>query len=91
MIDLKSMLEHEKAQDVILFLSGRKPEGISHPQLDGYYSMYGSHLISNVELIYLVKKMCENGLISSNGKGGYRKGSNWELPKFASEKKYGIK
>ncbi|CAI0867011.1 Uncharacterised protein [Serratia entomophila] len=53
--------------------------------------MYGSHLISNVELIYLVKKMCENGLISSNGKGGYRKGSNWELPKFASEKKYGIK
>lgn len=90
MIDFKQLIEKEKVQDVILFLAGRKAEGISHPQLDRNYVMYGHQLISNIELISLVKKMREEGLITSNDKGGYKKGPNWKEPKFVTEKKYGI-
>lgn len=90
MIDFKSMFENEKVQEIILFLSGRKKSGISHPQLDGYCTKYGSKRISNIELISLVKGMRENGEISSNGKGGYKKGPNWKKPQFVTEKKYGI-
>ncbi|CAI1856984.1 hypothetical protein [Serratia proteamaculans] len=86
MIDFKSMLDTEKVADVILFLSGRRDNGISHPQLDGYCT---SH-ISNIELIALVKSMREDGLIISNAKGGYKKGPNWKAPVFVTEKKYGI-
>ncbi|QCT20593.1 hypothetical protein FEM41_13555 [Jejubacter calystegiae] len=91
MIDFKPMFENEQIRDIILFLSGRKGNGISHPQLDGYCTMYGTQRISNIELISLVKNMREKGDISSNGKGGYKKGPNWKEPKFVTEKKYGIR
>lgn len=91
MVDFKPMFENEKIQDIVLFLSGRLDDGVSHPQLDGYCTTYGNNLISNIELIYLVKNLREKGYISSNGKGGYKKGPNWKEPKFMTEKKYGIK
>lgn len=52
--------------------------------------MHGNKRISNIELISIVKKMRENGDISFNGKGGYKKGPNWKEPRFVTEKKYGI-
>jgi len=38
----------------------------------------------------LVRKMQSEDAISYNGKGGYKKGPNWRIPKFVTEKKYGI-
>lgn len=90
MINFKPMFENEKIQEIILFLSGRKDNGISHPQLDGYCTTYGNNRISNIELISLVKDMREKGYISSNGRGGYKKGPNWKAPAFVTEKKHGI-
>ncbi|MFI8416050.1 hypothetical protein ACQKDS_06235 [Serratia sp. NPDC078593] len=90
MIDFKTMFDNEEISEIVLFLSGRKDGGISHPQLDGYCTTYGNSRISNIELISLVKNMREKNYISSNGKGGYKKGPNWEEPKFVAEKKYGI-
>ncbi|CAE1143746.1 hypothetical protein ACWA06_22325 [Serratia rhizosphaerae] len=91
MINFKKMFENEETQEIISFLSGRKDNGISHPQLDGYCTTYGNNYISNIELISLVRNMQEKGCISPNGKGGYKKGPNWKEPKFITEKKYGIK
>lgn len=90
MVDFKTMFEKENIRDIVLFLSGRKEYGISHPQLDGYCTTYGNNHISNIELISLVKDMREKGEISSNDKGGYKKGPNWKTPAFVTEKKYGI-
>ncbi|PRD16587.1 hypothetical protein [Pantoea coffeiphila] len=90
MIDFKMIFEKEKPREIVLFLSGRKENGISHPQLDGYFSMYSDNRLSNTGLIALVASMREKGDLSSNGKGGYKKGPNWKEPKFSTEKKYGI-
>ncbi len=90
MIDFKSMIENETPQDVILYFSGRKLSGISHPQLDGYLTTYSVNGFSNIDLILLVREMKGENMILSNGKGGYKKGRNWISPKFVTEKKYGI-
>ncbi|MBU9843962.1 hypothetical protein [Rahnella ecdela] len=91
MTNFKQLFEHETIQDIVLFLSGRNEEGIAHPRLDGYTTTFSNGLISNIELIKIVKIMSEQGLISSNKKGGYKKGPLWKEPKFLTEKKYGIK
>ncbi len=90
MVDFKAMFENEKIREIVLFLSGRKEDGVSHPQLDSYCTTYRYNRISNIELILLVKDMREKGDISSNDKGGYKKGPNWKAPKFVEEKKYGL-
>lgn len=90
MVDFKLMFENEDVREIVLFLSGRKEDGIPHPQLDGYCTTYGNNRISNIELISLVKDMREKGELISNDKGGYKKGSNWKAPAFVTEKKYGI-
>lgn len=90
MLDIKEIFENEQFSEIILFLSGRKDNGISHPQLDGYFSMYSGNRLSNIELIALEASMREKGDLSSNGRGGYKKGPNWKEPKFVTEKKYGI-
>ncbi len=90
MIDFESMIKNENSQDVILYFSGRTENGVSHPQLDRYFTTYSGGRVSNIDLIMLVRKMQSEDAISYNGKGGYKKGPNWRIPKFVTEKKYGI-
>ena len=90
MIDYKTMFEKEEIRQIVLFLVGRKEDGISHPRLDYYCTTYGSQRITNIELINLVKVMFKQSEIIYNEHGGYKRGPEWWTPKFMSDKKYGI-
>lgn len=80
MVDFILMFENEDVREIVLFLSGRKKDGIPHPQLDGYCTTYGNNRISNIELISLVKDMPEKGELISNDKGGIKKARTGKPP-----------
>lgn len=88
MIDYSLMIKNETPDDVLLYLSGRKSDGVSHPQLDRYFTM--NKRLSNIDVIDLVTKMINNGYVSCDEKQRYIKGPKWKAPKFVIEKKYGI-
>lgn len=83
---ISEIIINESPTDVILWLVRRS--GISHPRLDNLYNRNGWANIGDcLQLINLVKKMINEGLIQYGG-NGYIKGPNWREPEFLTHKKY---
>jgi len=89
MVNFDEMVIHEDMKDVILFLIGRREQGMSHPSLDRFFNLHKAdkkYESYNTKLISDTKILISQGAIVS----GYKKGPNWKAPKFVTEKKYGI-
>lgn len=83
---INDVVQNEEPTDAILFLT--RGASISHPQLDRLYERNNWIFLGNcLELIELIKKMSNNGLIEQKG-GGYVKGPKWRAPTFLLENKY---
>lgn len=84
---IETIVLNEKPEEVILFLT-KNVSGISFPRLDGIYNRANwAHVSDNWQLLCLVRKMSEAGLVSYSGSGIVR-GPNWREPTFMVEKKY---
>ena len=89
MIDFDAVVKHEEMKDVVLFLIGKKNEGMSHPSLDRFFNIHKAsdkYDTYNIQLIAVVQDLMGKGEIVS----GYKKGPNWKEPDFVTQKKYGI-
>ncbi|UXH41937.1 hypothetical protein [Pseudomonas promysalinigenes] len=83
---ISDIVVNEPPTDVILWLARR--DGISHPRLDNLYNRNGWANIGDcLQLIDLIKKMIQDGLIQQGG-SGYIKGPNWREPEFLKQNKY---
>ncbi|MDZ3991115.1 hypothetical protein PspTeo4_06792 [Pseudomonas sp. Teo4] len=86
MNNINSVVQNEDPTEVILFLT--RGGSISHPQIDRLYERNNWIFLNNcLELIELIKKMSNEGLIEQKG-GGYVKAPKWRAPKFLLENKY---
>lgn len=86
MTNIHDIINNEQPEDVVLFLTMNG--SIHHPQLDRYYN--GNNwpfLKNNMELIYLVERMVNSGLITQS-RMGYSRGPNWHEPEFVTKGKY---
>ncbi|AVJ16760.1 hypothetical protein CLM71_06265 [Serratia sp. MYb239] len=95
MIDYNAMVKNENMADVILYLVGRKEEGMAYPSIDLFFGRYKAaekYESYNIKLIHTMKELEEAGQVFSAKTygSGYKKGPNWKEPKFVTEKKYGI-
>jgi len=88
MNSIHDIVQNEEPVEVILSLV--RGEGISHPRLDNLYNRNNWIFIGdNLQLIALIKKMRNEGLIQHGG-NGYIKGPNWREPEFVTLKKYNL-
>ncbi|MFK3775999.1 hypothetical protein [Pseudomonas sp. NPDC089406] len=88
MTSINDIIQNETPTDVILALV--RGNGISHPWLDNLYNLNDWVFIGdNLQLIALIRKMKNEGLIQHNG-NGYIKGPNWREPEFVTLKKYNL-
>lgn len=70
---ISEIVTNESPTDVILWLARR--DGISHPRLDNLYNRHAWVNIGDcLQLMNLIKKMIDEGLIQQGGYG-YIKGS----------------
>lgn len=83
---ISEIITNESPTDIILWLV--RQNGISHPRLDNLYNRNGWVNIGDcLQLINLIKKMSDEGLIQRGG-DGYIKGPNWREPEFLTQKRY---
>ncbi|MDZ3991116.1 hypothetical protein [Pseudomonas sp. Teo4] len=83
---ISDIVLNESPTDVILWLV--RGNGISHPRLDNLYNRNEwANTGDCLQLINLIKKMSQEGLIKHGG-NGYIMGPNWREPEFLSPKKY---
>lgn len=95
MIDYNVMVKNENMADVILYLVGRKEEGMAYPSIDLFFGRYKAaekYESYNIKLIHEIKHLEEIGQVVLERVYGAKckKGPNWKEPKFVTEKKYGI-
>ena len=87
MIDIRSMIENESVEDVVLFLALR----LDYTRIDNWFVRYKFEVIAEGLLIRTFYKLIAEGKLAENEKGEVFKGPNWEAPRFVIEEKYGIK
>ena len=86
MIDIKSMVENESVEDVVLFLAPR----LDYSRIDSWFVRYKFDVIANGLLIRTFKKLLNGEKFYKDETGKIFKGRNWEAPQFVVDKKYGI-
>nr|WED70048.1 hypothetical protein PJ912_12415 [Pectobacterium colocasium] len=64
--------------------------GISYPQLDGFFSRYRQEVHQTGEFLTTIENLIQEKVIVIDAKMTVIKGPNWKEPKFVTEKKYGI-
>ena len=89
MIDFERLAKEEKLADVIAFLV-RNDGGFGYPQMDRFFSRYNFSVIENGEFMRAVEQLRQSGIVEWGDKMLVKKGPNWTIPKFVTDKKYGI-
>ncbi|WP_428945943.1 immunity protein [Pantoea sp. FN060301] len=87
MIDLKSIIENESVEDILLFLAPRLP----WHRIDYWFLHYKSDVIASGELMRITTKMVDEGKLKEDETGHISEGPHWAPPQFVVNKKYGIK
>jgi hypothetical protein len=87
MIDIKSMVENESVEDVIMVLAPK----LDYSRIDSWYVQNRFEVIQNGLLIRNFEKLLNEGKLYKDEKGEVFQGPNWQPPQFVKDKKYGIK
>ncbi|WP_158783763.1 hypothetical protein [Pantoea sp. BAV 3049] len=90
MYDFDAMVKNEEMKDVILFLVGRREQGMSHPSLDRFFYIHKASEKYESYNIRLINE-AENLKASQELIPGYKTGPNWKAPDFMVENKYYIR
>ena len=86
MIDIKSMIENESVEDVVMVLAPT----LDYSRIDNWYVRNKFEIIGNGLIIKVFTKLIKEGKLCENEVGDVSKGPNWQPPQFVLEKKYGI-